>query len=93
MRYWASGWWYSATVVPWVKAEALAVPTFDAADSIFDFSRPSAEPLVASDSVAALAACRPQPESGWATRNPERAMLFLFVTPRDGALVEELLAA
>jgi hypothetical protein len=32
------------------------------------------------------------PESGWAARNPERAMLFLFVTPRDCGAVEELMA-
>jgi hypothetical protein len=32
------------------------------------------------------------PESGWATRNPERAMLFLFVSPRDCAAVDELIA-
>ena len=32
------------------------------------------------------------PEAGWAARNPERAMLFLFVTPRDCGAVEELMA-
>ena len=32
------------------------------------------------------------PEAGWATRNPERAMLFLFVSPRDCGAVEELMA-
>jgi hypothetical protein len=32
------------------------------------------------------------PEAGWAGRNPDRAMLFLFVTPRDGGAVEELMA-
>lgn len=32
------------------------------------------------------------PESGWATRNPNRAMLFLFVSPRDCGAVDELLA-
>lgn len=32
------------------------------------------------------------PEAGWAGRNPERAMLFLFVTPRDCGAVEELMA-
>ncbi len=32
------------------------------------------------------------PEAGWATRNPNRAMLFLFVTPRDCAAVDELMA-
>ena len=33
------------------------------------------------------------PEAGWATRNPGRAMVFLFVSPRDCGAVEELLAA
>lgn len=70
--------------------EALAVPTLDAADSIFDFSRPPAEPLV--DSVASLAAARRDPEAGWSARNPDRALLFLFVTPRVGTVVDELLA-
>ena len=32
------------------------------------------------------------PEPGWATRNPDRAMAFLFVSPRDCSAVDELLA-
>ena len=32
------------------------------------------------------------PEAGWAARNPERAMLFLFVSPRDCGAVDELMA-
>ncbi|HEY0112031.1 MAG TPA: hypothetical protein VGB59_02645 [Allosphingosinicella sp.] len=32
------------------------------------------------------------PEVGWASRNPERALLFLFVSPRDCGVVEELMA-
>lgn len=32
------------------------------------------------------------PEAGWASRNPERAMAFLFVSPRDCGAVDELLA-
>jgi hypothetical protein len=32
------------------------------------------------------------PEAGWAARNPDRAMLFLFVSPRDCGAVEELMA-
>ena len=32
------------------------------------------------------------PQAGWATRNPNRAMLFLFVSPRDCSAVTELLA-
>ena len=77
--------------------EALAAPTFDAADSMFDFSRPApAMPQLAPQPAnldAPLGADRPDPEPGWATRNPERAMLLLFLTPRDGPIVEELLAA
>ena len=32
------------------------------------------------------------PEAGWAARNPERAMLFLFVSPRDCGALDELMA-
>ena len=32
------------------------------------------------------------PEAGWAARNPDRAMLFLFVSPRACGAVEELMA-
>jgi hypothetical protein len=32
------------------------------------------------------------PEAGWAARNPDRAMLFLFVSPRPCGAVEELIA-
>ena len=32
------------------------------------------------------------PEAGWASRNPERAMAFLFVCPRDCGALDELLA-
>jgi hypothetical protein len=32
------------------------------------------------------------PAAGWAARNPDRALLFLFVTPRDCGAVEELMA-
>lgn len=32
------------------------------------------------------------PDAGWAGRNPERAMLFLFVSPRSCGAVEELMA-
>ena len=35
----------------------------------------------------------PEPEAGWASRNPARAMALLFVNPRDCAMVDELLAA
>ena len=32
------------------------------------------------------------PEAGWASRNPDRALLFLFVTPRDCSALDELMA-
>ena len=32
------------------------------------------------------------PEAGWASRNPDRAMLFLFVSPRECGAFEELMA-
>ncbi len=32
------------------------------------------------------------PEAGWATRNPARALAFLCVSPRDCGAVDELLA-
>jgi hypothetical protein len=32
------------------------------------------------------------PEAGWAQRNPDRAMLFLFVTPRNCGALEELMS-
>jgi hypothetical protein len=32
------------------------------------------------------------PEAGWASRNPDRAMLFMFVSPRSCGAFEELMA-
>jgi hypothetical protein len=32
------------------------------------------------------------PAAGWASRNPDRALLFLFVSPRDCGALEELMA-
>ena len=32
------------------------------------------------------------PEAGWAMRNPDRAMLFVFVSPRACGAVDELMA-
>ena len=32
------------------------------------------------------------PEAGWAARNPDRATLFLFVSPRECGALEELMA-
>ena len=73
--------------------EALTAPTLDAADSMFDFSRPTYGVAPSPAHLdAPLGNHRAEPEAGWATRNPERAMLFLFLTPRDGQVVEEVLA-
>ena len=52
----------------------------------------------ASDDVEIFAERSPlaaanEPEAGWATRNPDQAMLLLFVNPRDCAMVDELMAA
>jgi hypothetical protein len=32
------------------------------------------------------------PQPGWASRNPERALLFLYVSPRDCGALDELMA-
>ena len=32
------------------------------------------------------------PEAGWASRHPDRALAFLFVSPRDCAALDELMA-
>jgi len=58
-------------------------------DDMDVFAQPAAAPafrFAANDGSA-------DPDAGWATRNPERAMLMLFVNPRDCAMVDELLAA
>jgi hypothetical protein len=69
--------------------ETQTATVFENSDSVFDFSRPAP---AQSENEARLIADRADPELGWAARNPARAMLFLFVTPRDGQLVDELLA-
>ena len=75
-----------------MTVEALAAPKPAATDSIFDFSRSDAAfaPMVPANEDAPLSAERPDPEPGWASRNPEKAMLFLFLTPREGIVAEEL---
>jgi hypothetical protein len=55
------------------------------------------DPFDSFNSPAALRPALPandpgDPDLGWATRNPDRAMLFLFVSPRDCSAVDELLA-
>jgi hypothetical protein len=52
----------------------------------------SADFYIKSEPAAADFRTPADPEAGWATRNPERALLFLFVSPRDCGAVEELMA-
>lgn len=64
--------------------------TFQARSTVFSDDIEAYDgPLHAVPSAANDAACS---ETGWATRNPDRALLFLFVNPRDGAMVDELMA-
>jgi hypothetical protein len=44
------------------------------------------------DEAAAAFRTPRDPEAGWASRNPDRALLFLFVSPRDCGALEELMA-
>ena len=55
-------------------------------ETFVDFSAPAA----AKPALPANDPCNP--EAGWATGNPKRAMLFLYVSPRDCGAVDELLA-
>jgi hypothetical protein len=54
------------------------------ADVELVFEQPKARFLPAHADVA-------DPEAGWATRNPNRALAFLFVSPRDCAALDELM--
>ena len=56
------------------------------ADTFADFAPVAVAPALPANDPA-------DPETGWAARNPERAMVFLFVSPRDCAAVDELMAA
>lgn len=57
------------------------------ADVDFVAERASAASLlpIAANDVA-------EPEAGWAARNPDRALLLLYIVPRDSAALEELMA-
>jgi hypothetical protein len=55
------------------------------ADVELAFEQPKARAFPAHAEVA-------DPEAGWATRNPSRALAFLFVSPRDCAALDELMA-
>jgi hypothetical protein len=66
--------------------EAFAPLLADDSDIVVEsFSRAPAPRAFPANDVA-------DPESGWATRNPDRALLFLFVNPRDCAAIDELMA-
>jgi hypothetical protein len=60
------------------------------------FDARTATAFADNDSLTAPAAANfgtpADPEAGWASRNPDRALLFLFVTPRDCGALDELLA-
>ena len=58
---------------------------------MFD-ARNSAETLIETAAAPAHFCTPADPEAGWASRNPDRAMLFLYVSPRDCGAVEELMA-
>lgn len=66
------------------EAHALA-PTGEVEDFGTFVRAPSAIPFPANDDAA-------DPEAGWASRNPGQALLFLFVNPRPGAVLDELMA-
>ena len=55
-----------------------------------DMSNPPVAPRA--PRKAALFDRAPDPEPGWATRNPDRALAFLFVSPRPCAALEELMS-
>jgi len=66
--------------------EALSAAFAADVDTFADFAPSAAKPALPANDPA-------DPETGWALRNPERAMVFLFVSPRDCAAVGELMAA
>jgi hypothetical protein len=54
---------------------------FDAASAATEFDSRTADFRTPAD-----------PEAGWALRNPDRALAFLYVSPRDCGALEELMA-
>lgn len=65
--------------------EASAAARVADLETFADFAPAAVVPAIPANDPA-------DPESGWAMRNPERALLFLFVSPRDCAAVDELMA-
>jgi hypothetical protein len=51
-----------------------------------------AEPIRARKPLFPAAEDVADPAPGWATRHPDRALAFLFVSPRDCAALDELIA-
>jgi hypothetical protein len=66
--------------------EAAAAALTADVDTFADFAPAAVELALPANDPA-------DPETGWATRNPSQAMVFLFVSPRDCAAVGELMAA
>jgi hypothetical protein len=61
---------------------------------MFDARAHSTEMLIDADAALPYANFRTpaDPEAGWAARNPDQAMLFLFVSPRACGALDELMA-
>lgn len=61
---------------------------------MFDAVTSATETLIDADAALPHADFRTpaDPEAGWAARNPDRAMLFLFVSPRACGALDELMA-
>ncbi|MDP9415757.1 MAG: hypothetical protein M3Q08_17080 [Pseudomonadota bacterium] len=65
--------------------EATAAALVADVDTFADFASPVVKPPFPANDPA-------DPEAGWARRNPEQALLFLFVSPRDCGALDELMA-
>jgi hypothetical protein len=67
----------------------FVAPASAFADAVeIDFAQFAAAPRAAMPAHSDIA----DPETGWATRNPAKALAFLFVSPRDCAALDELMA-
>ena len=65
--------------------EASAAARVADVETFADFNPAAVVPAIPANDPA-------DPEAGWAMRNPDRALLFLFVSPRDCVAVDELMA-
>lgn len=61
---------------------------------MFDAHNSATDLLIARDAAPQNVNFRTptDPEAGWAACNPDRAMLFLFVSPRTCGALDELMA-